>query len=148
MTLSTSLFNHVELMDLLQQVGVPAAAVMNGRDVMNNPHMRARKVYERIAHHPSTDIGFKSYFGRSWKMSKSTSYIRRPAPLLGEHNQQILRDLLGRPEDEIERLYHKEVIATVPIDHPTFTPPPYKQQISSGSLVGYDSDYTNTPGAE
>ena len=148
LTLWTSLFNHIELMDLLQQVGVPAAAVMNSRDAMNNSHMRVRKVYERIAHHPSTGIGFKSYFGRSWKMSRSSSYIRRPAPLLGEHNQQILSDLLGRPEDEIERLYHKGVIATVPIDHPSFTPPSYKQQISGGTLVEYDSDYTNTPGAE
>ena len=35
---------------------------------------------------------------------------RRPAPLLGEHNREIFRDLLGYPEAEIRRLEDEGVL--------------------------------------
>jgi len=132
----------------LQKVGVPAAAVMNSREVLTDPHMRARNFFEHIPHSPDSGIGTKSYFGRPWKMSKTPSFIQRPAPSLGEHNELILGELLGRSQEEIERLYEIEVLGTVPTDPPTFIPPSYEKQLEDGSLAGYDPDYSKIVGIE
>ena len=42
-------------------------------------------------------------------MSKSPSELR-PAPLLGEHNEYILRDILGMSDAEIEELVIEGVV--------------------------------------
>lgn len=141
-------FDHLELMALLQKAGVPAAAVMNSREVLTDTHMRARNFFEHIPHSPDSGIGTKSYFGRPWKMSKTPSFIQRPAPSLGEHNELILGELLGRSQEEIERLYEIEVLGTVPTDPPTFIPPSYEKQLEDGSLAGYDPDYRKIVGME
>ena len=76
----TAGWSRTELMNALQGQKIPAAAVMNSRDVLTNPHMRQRGFYERIEHNPDSGIGPKIYFGRPWKMSKTPAKIRRPAP--------------------------------------------------------------------
>ena len=140
--------SHLELMTLLQTSGIPASAVMNSREILTDPHMQARKFYEPIEHPPETGIGKKLYFGRPWKMSKTPSFIRRPAPKLGEHNELILGDMLGRTPTEIEKLYEIGVLGTLPESPPSFQPPTHERQIEDGSLVGYDQDYRSIVGLE
>ena len=135
-------------MTLLQTSGIPASAVMNSREILTDPHMQARKFYEPIEHSPETGIGKKLYFGRPWKMSKTPSFIRRPAPKLGEHNELILGDMLGRTPTEIEKLYEIGVLGTLPESPPSFQPPTHERQIEDGSLVGYDQDYRSIVGLE
>jgi crotonobetainyl-CoA:carnitine CoA-transferase CaiB-like acyl-CoA transferase len=42
--------------------------------------------------------------GIPWRLSNTPGRIRRPAPLLGEHNQYVFGDLLGLSATEIQRL--------------------------------------------
>ena len=65
-----------------------------------------------------------------------------PAPMLGEHNEEIMRDLLGRTDSEIRRLYQEHVMGKELLDPPTFTPPSYKKQLDDGSLAAVDADYS------
>jgi len=81
-------------------------------------------------------------------MSKTPSFIQRPAPYLGEHNELILGELLGRSQEEIERLYEIEVLGTVPTDPPDFKPPSYEKQLEDGTLASYDLDYSKIVGIE
>jgi crotonobetainyl-CoA:carnitine CoA-transferase CaiB-like acyl-CoA transferase len=43
-------------------------------------------------------------------LSETPGEIRRPAPLLGEHNNYVFGELLGLSEEEIETLVEKKVI--------------------------------------
>jgi CoA:oxalate CoA-transferase len=44
------------------------------------------------------------------RMSDTPGTVRTPAPLLGEHTEEILRERLGMSGSEIARLHHEGVI--------------------------------------
>jgi crotonobetainyl-CoA:carnitine CoA-transferase CaiB-like acyl-CoA transferase len=46
------------------------------------------------------------------RMSDTPGTVRTPAPLLGEHTEEILRDRLGMSGEEIARLHKDGVIRT------------------------------------
>ena len=130
-----------ELMTVLQEAGVPAGAVKNSREVLTDQQLRSRGFFEPVEHPASTGIGEKLYFGRPWKMSGTPAFIRRPASALGEHNEFILGDLLGRSAAEIENLYELDVLGTTPTNEPEHRPPTYDKQLEDGSLASADPDY-------
>ena len=136
------------LMKILQGQGVPAASIMNSRDILTDPHMRARGFYELIKHSPETGMGSKLYYGRPWKMSKTPSYVRTPAPKLGEHNELILGDLLGRTVNEIAELYELGVAGIAPTNPSMYKPPTYEEQLNDGTLEGYDQNFNEILGSE
>ena len=135
-------------MKILQGQGVPAASIMNSRDILTDPHMRARGFYELIKHPPETGMGSKLYYGRPWKMSKTPSYVRTPAPKLGEHNELILGDLLGRTVNEIAELYELGVAGIAPTNPSMYKPPTYEEQLNDGTLEGYDQNFNEILGSE
>ena len=45
-----------------------------------------------------------------WNLSKSPSRVRRHAPLLGEHNREVLCGYLGLSEDELAELAERRVV--------------------------------------
>ena len=145
----TENFEHLELMAILQGFGVPAGAVLNSREVLTNDHIKARGLYENISYPAELGVGKRAHLGRPWKMSKTESYIRRPAPSLGAHNDLILTDLLGLQPQRIDQLYELGAIGTQPVP----VPQPVKRSslnpdIETGVLVGYDADYKKTLGLE
>jgi benzylsuccinate CoA-transferase BbsF subunit len=145
-TLATSHWHSKTLAHSLQKAGIPAAPVMNSRDVVTDPHLRERGFFEVVEHPPESGIGKRSYFGRPWKMSKTPAHIRMPAPMLGEHNEKIMRHLLGKTDYEIQRLYEEHVMGKELLEPPTFTPPSYQSQLDDGSLAAVDADYSNNMG--
>lgn len=100
-----------DLMRRLQAAGVPAGAVAAANDLLANEHLRARGFFVTITH---PDAGTHDYLGLSWKMSRTPGTVRLPPPTVGQHSEQVLRDLLGLPETEIERLRRERVIGTDP----------------------------------
>jgi crotonobetainyl-CoA:carnitine CoA-transferase CaiB-like acyl-CoA transferase len=84
------------LMATLQAWGIPAAVVQNGRDLLHDPHLRARGFFYD-ADHPC--VGMKTYFrylGAVFEQCSATS--TGPAPLLDEHTDAILAELGYAPE--------------------------------------------------
>ncbi|MBI3328874.1 MAG: CoA transferase, partial [Nitrospinae bacterium] len=86
------------VMETLQAVGVPAMPVMNLEDQFRDPHLRAREVHVECEH---PKVGIEWLHGIPWHLSETPGRIRRPAPLLGEHNQYVFGELLGLPAAEI-----------------------------------------------
>lgn len=89
----TAGFDHIELMRLLQQHGVPAGAVLDGVELLADPQLGARGWWEQV-----TPTAIRRPFPMitpPWRMSGSPHRPLSPAPLLGEHNDTIYRDLLG-----------------------------------------------------
>jgi crotonobetainyl-CoA:carnitine CoA-transferase CaiB-like acyl-CoA transferase len=88
-----------ELMALLQSKGVPAGVVQNGRDVLEaDAHLKARGYYQYIEH-PET--GRSAHDGAPFVLTKTPGALRCPAPLLGEHNEYVCKEILGLTDDEI-----------------------------------------------
>lgn len=102
-----------DTVELLAAHGVPAAAVASCRTSDRNPQIRTRGFFEDVTHpvvgtHPIP--AFPVLFGR-----QPTKRFARPAPLLGEHNTEVLCGLLGLTADELDALTERGLIGTRPL---------------------------------
>jgi len=92
--------------DEMLEAGLAVAPSRNWRDLYSDPHLQARQAFVTI-HNP--ECGERDLVGLPWKMSE-TQMDLRCAPMLGEHNDYVLRDLLGLTQDEIGALRQKGII--------------------------------------
>ncbi|RQD70661.1 MAG: CoA transferase [Tindallia sp. MSAO_Bac2] len=76
-----------EWMQILESKGIPCAPVNRISDVMENKQLKARNMIEEIDH---PILGSLKMVGTPIKLSKTPGGIRRNAPKLGEHNDEIL----------------------------------------------------------
>jgi len=95
-----------EAMTMLAERGVPCGAVLGTDELLTDPHLRAREMMVTLEH-PTR--GTVTIAGCPIKMENSSVPIRR-APLLGEHNEEVYRELLGLSADELEGLASENVI--------------------------------------
>ena len=90
----------------------------------------------------SDNIGKQIYSGRGWQMSNAQVKIRRPGPGLGEHNEQVLSDLLGYDSDTIDDFYDLGIIADEPINQRSSANPPSLEKLKEdGTITDFDTDY-------
>jgi crotonobetainyl-CoA:carnitine CoA-transferase CaiB-like acyl-CoA transferase len=99
--------------ELLQRCGVPAAAVAHGRDVALNPHLWVRGFYSDLEH---PEAGRHPYQGLACRLSGTPGAMRTASPCFGQHNREILQELLGMSEAQIMALEQAGVLATEPQD--------------------------------
>jgi benzylsuccinate CoA-transferase BbsF subunit len=97
----TSQRTREEVAGTLQKAGIAAAPVMNIEDQFTDPHYRERGVFVE-SEHPR--VGAEWLPGIPWQLSDTPGQVRRHAPLLGEHNPYVFRDLLGLPQGEYTAL--------------------------------------------
>jgi crotonobetainyl-CoA:carnitine CoA-transferase CaiB-like acyl-CoA transferase len=97
----TSQRTPYDVMEILQVAGVAAMPVMNLEAQFCDPHLRARQVHVECEH---PKVGIEWLHGIPWHLSETPGSIRRPAPLLGEHNQYVFGELLGLPAAQIQQL--------------------------------------------
>lgn len=96
-----------EVMTMTQVAGVGAGVVENGEDLLeHDPQLKHRHFFWELDH---AEVGKDYAPGPSFVLSKSTCELR-PAPLLGEHNEYALKEMLGMSDDEIAELVIEEVI--------------------------------------
>jgi CoA:oxalate CoA-transferase len=96
----------------LEAERVPCAPVLSLHEAMAHPHLRERGTVRRVkdAEIGEFDIpGFAAKFSR-WTPSKEVTADR-----LGEHNDEVLRELLSLDDDEIGRLYAEKTIVRDPL---------------------------------
>ncbi len=82
----------IAIMHRLQKVGVIASAVYCGEELYNDVQLRERNFFEGIDH---AVMGKRELPGIFAKLSETPGALRAPDPLLGEHNDWLLKDLLG-----------------------------------------------------
>jgi crotonobetainyl-CoA:carnitine CoA-transferase CaiB-like acyl-CoA transferase len=99
--------------DVLRKAGVPAIEMRNTRTLLDDPHLEARG-YWHNTHHPRMHTYRQA--GVSWPFVESRPKPRRHSPLFGEHNTEILQDILGVSDAELADLTTKNVIADAPIN--------------------------------
>ncbi len=90
-----------EVMSLMQAAGVAAGVVQTGEDLLvRDPQLKHRHFFWEFDH---PEIGKHRIGGLSFMLSKSPFEVRR-APLLGEHNEYLLKEILGMSDEEIVEL--------------------------------------------
>ncbi|MCP5042546.1 MAG: CoA transferase, partial [bacterium] len=94
-----------EVVASLQAAGVAADLMQLGASLSQDPHVTARDVFVSI-HHPR--LGELRSVGPPWRMRGAE--LGDPAPLLGQHNDYVLGEILGLAPDEIERLMEAQIV--------------------------------------
>ena len=144
MTAWTSERDHYDVMRTLQGAGVIAAAVLDGKEVLFDPHFRERGQFDVIDQPMLGRRPVQKHLAAKFRRFEPKT--KRPAPLLGEHNEEVLREL-GLADDEIARLRDEGVIA----DKPNLPVPPqllsmalklpYDRYLEVGILQAIEADY-------
>ena len=132
--------NH-ELMTALQSAGIAAGAVMDSKDLLFNEHLRSRGFYEVIEHHPDTGMPPLPYASRPWQLHGTPAVAPQPAPLMGQHNRDILAGLLGKTDGEIETLAAANIIGFAPLTPRGVRRPSLDEQVRQGRMQRYETDY-------
>jgi CoA:oxalate CoA-transferase len=101
-----------EAIAALEAERVPCAPVLSLHEAMAHPHLRARGTVRRVT---DRDIGSFDLPGLAAKFSRWTPAADINADRLGEHNEEILRDILGLSEAEILQLYRDKTIVHDPL---------------------------------
>ena len=96
-----------EITALLQARGVAAMPVMNIADQFADPHLNARETYVEVEH---PRVGAEMVYGVPWRFSDTPGGVHNPAPLLGQHNDYVLGQVLGIDESRLNRLAAEQVV--------------------------------------
>ena len=88
--------------------GILGYPVADARDIRTDPQLAAREFWQAVEH-PELDATV-TYPGSFARFSAARCEIRRRAPGIGEHNDEIYRVELGLARDELEALRHEGVV--------------------------------------
>jgi len=91
----------------LEAAKVPCGAINNLAEVFNDPHIRARKMVTRWQHPANNAVELVS---SPMKLSATPVRTDLPPPLLGQHTEEVLRDVLRLDTDAVEQLRQKHII--------------------------------------
>jgi benzylsuccinate CoA-transferase BbsF subunit len=100
-------YTHYEAMELLQKAGVAAVAALQGVELYSDPHLKERNVSVEVVH---PNVGKRVALGPPWKFSATPARVKHCGPLLGEHTEYVLGELLGMSKDEIAALREDGVL--------------------------------------
>jgi crotonobetainyl-CoA:carnitine CoA-transferase CaiB-like acyl-CoA transferase len=89
-----------------QACGVPVTKVANTQDVVESKQYNARQFFVTVDH---PELGSVKYPSWPCKFSETPPAVHRPAPLLGEHNEQVYSQL-GYAKQDLVRLHAAGVI--------------------------------------
>ena len=100
--------------EIMQRAGVAAGVVQNSRDLFeSDPQLKHYQFFKEMEH---PVIGVVSYENVPFKLSETPGELRRPAPLLGQHNEYAFGELLGMSKEEIAKYTEEGVIGTPQLD--------------------------------
>ena len=87
-----------EVMEILNERNVPCGPILSMKELAEEPSLRATGTVVEVDHPVR---GPYLTVGQPVKLSDSPADVKR-SPLLGEHTDEILGDVLGLSADEIE----------------------------------------------
>ena len=93
--------------DGLTEIGIPCGPVNDLAQVFDDPQTKAREMRIEMAH---ASGGTAALVGNPIKYSETPVSYRNPPPMLGQHTDEVLEQLLGVTAQERDRLRDEEVI--------------------------------------
>jgi crotonobetainyl-CoA:carnitine CoA-transferase CaiB-like acyl-CoA transferase len=146
----TATVNKMEAMERLQAAGIPAGAVLDGRDMHFDPQFKARGLLENIEFPLERKMGakYRPVVGRPWRFSATSPAVRGPAPMFGQHNRHVLVDILGYDEARYQALESAGIIAGRPVKPREAPDMKLEDRVRLGRLAYWDRDYKARLGLE
>lgn len=112
----TSQHTAGEVQDRLQAAGVAAGNALRVNELFEDPQVQHRGSFAWVDH---PEIGPFPHTRTAWRSRRGNSGVSGPAPLFGEANDYVLRDLLKMGDEEIQRIYEAEIMTRQPVGwHP------------------------------
>jgi crotonobetainyl-CoA:carnitine CoA-transferase CaiB-like acyl-CoA transferase len=97
-----------EVVDFLLSKTIPCAPLYTVKDVVEDPHIADARRMIREVEHPVA--GKMKVVGSPINLSETPSEVYTPAPLLGQHNEEILKNILNYSEERIAALKREKII--------------------------------------
>jgi benzylsuccinate CoA-transferase BbsF subunit len=144
--------DHYEAFHLLQRAGVIAAPVLNGKELLLDPHFRERGQFDIVDQPHQGKRPVQRHVAA--KFSEFEASAQGPAPTFGQHNREVLGGILGLTDEELSQLEADNVI----VDSPVIPYPPalisaalklpYDRYLEAGILQAIEPDYKEQLGLE
>ncbi len=96
-----------DVVEILQNAGVPAGIVQNAQDLANDPHLSARRAFVHLEQPALGDTVTDAY---PMKLDDSQRDNWKAAPSLGEDNAYVCKELLGLTEAEFSSYIEEGII--------------------------------------
>jgi crotonobetainyl-CoA:carnitine CoA-transferase CaiB-like acyl-CoA transferase len=96
-----------EVVGLVRGAGLPCAKVATIDEVVEDPQVRHREMLVEIDH---PTVGRFPMHGLNIHYSHTHQEIRRPAPLLGQHNEEVYGEWIGLDTQTVARLKASKII--------------------------------------
>jgi crotonobetainyl-CoA:carnitine CoA-transferase CaiB-like acyl-CoA transferase len=94
---------------LLVEAGIPMGAINSVDQLMDHPQVVARDSMVEVQH---PRAGSVRMVGVPVRLSKTPGGIRRPSPSLGEHSEQVLKEVLNLSDERIRALVEEGTVYT------------------------------------
>lgn len=92
--------------ETLSAQGVPCASINDMKQMFDDPQVQHRDLALEVAHGSGVQVPTL----RSPLRLSASPVIHRAPPMLGEHSDEVLRSVLGKPVSEIQRLREKGIV--------------------------------------
>ena len=126
-----------EVVAALHSHDVPAAPVLDAGQLIADPHLRARGLFEQVEHPRASGLGKREYLGRGWWLADADVQIRGPAPDMGEANEFVLGQMLGLTTDDIAQLRGDDIVGEELSGASTPNVLPLERQLELGWIAGF-----------
>lgn len=98
--------DKLEVMTQLGDAGVPAGAVFDTKELSDDPFLRKRGMFVTVKHPVRGDFTMPG-----WPVKMSESHVSVvSAPLLGQHTEEVLGELLGYSAEKVRSLKAEKVL--------------------------------------
>jgi formyl-CoA transferase len=98
---------RAELLDLMEEFAVPAGLIYRAPEMLADPHFQAREAIVSVEH---PELGELKMQNVAPKLSRTPGRVRSPSPMLGQHNDEVYRGLLGMNAERYAQLQAAKVV--------------------------------------
>ena len=95
-----------EWLNILEEAGVPCGPIYSVDKIFSDPQVLHRQMMQELDH---TKVGKVKVTGIPVKLSETPGEVQTPPPYLGEHTQEVLKEL-GYGDQDLETLRQEKVI--------------------------------------
>ena len=91
----------------LEEHGIPYGGIYRAPEMLEDAHFKAREAIISVAHPVFGELKMQNV---APKLSMTPGQVRTPGPELGQHNDEVYKDLLGMDETQLAELHQRGVI--------------------------------------